>query len=200
MRVVVASVALLLAAGAAPAAAQPAGKATVIKDVVGDANYINDGGEFSFGDTPTATSEPALDLLDVTLSPLKDGRGTITGFTVVANTLAPLRERDQVGLKTRTANCADLLVQYVHSSTATRASLSSGCATDVVPVKATVKGTRLTIVVPFKSMPDKSRTDKLLQTVNVFTQLHLANEPLRGRPVGLLGADTTTANTTYRLR
>lgn len=38
---------------AVPALADHTGKPTKIKDVSGDANYVNDGGELTFGDTPT---------------------------------------------------------------------------------------------------------------------------------------------------
>ena len=200
MKVVLAALAVVTAAGAMPAAADHAGAPTVIKDVAGDANYVNDGGEFGSGDTATPTSDPGLDLLDVTLRALRGVRGEATGFTVVMTTVAPLRARAQVTLKTRTPSCSDILLQYVHSATSSTALLSSGCSPGTVPVRATVDATRLTIVVPFTAMPDKTRKDKQLTTVNAYTQLNLATEPFRNRPVGVLSADTTLASRTYRLR
>ena len=200
MKVVLAALALAAAVGVAPAAADDAGKPTMIKDVAGDANYVNDGGEFESGDTATPTSDPGLDLLDATLSAVRDARGKATGFTVVINTVAPLRDRAQVTLKTRTTNCSDILLQYVHGADSRTALLSSGCSSGNVPVQATADGNRLTMVVPFAAMPDKTRKDKQLSTLNVYTQLHLATDPFRNRPVAVGSADTTLASKTYRLR
>lgn len=39
----------------------------------------------------------------------------IDGFAVVFNTLALLRDRAQIGLKTRTQHCADIHVRYVNT-------------------------------------------------------------------------------------
>ena len=51
------------------------------------------GGEFTSGDTPTPTSDQGLDILDVALQPTRSRTGAVDGFTVVVNTLAPLRNR-----------------------------------------------------------------------------------------------------------
>lgn len=196
--------AALLAASAAvalPAAADHTATPTTIRDVAGDANYVNDGGEFETGDTPTAGSDAGLDVLHVMVRPTTSGpKRAVDGFAVVVDMLAPLRDRAQVTMKTRTQSCPDILVQYVHAAPTPRALLSSGCSPDVVPLAATVQGARLTLTVPYALMPVKSQRDRSLQTINVFSQLHLADEPMRHRPVGVLSADTTLASKSYRLR
>ena len=197
-----ASLALLAGsvAVAVPASADHVGKPTVIKDVAGDANYVNDGGEFDSGDTATPTSDPGLDVLDATIRPTHSRDGKVNGFAIDVNTLVPLRDSGRITMKTRTQNCADILIQYVNAAPAPRALLRSGCSSEVMPLAAEVNGTRLTLTVPYAVMPAKSRKDKLLQTINVFSQLHLAYDPVRDNAFSVLSTDTTLASKTYRLR
>lgn len=56
------------------------------------------------------------------------------------------------------------------------------------------------MILPYALMPAESKKDKLLQTINFFSQIHLAYNPSNNSPVGVLSADTTLASKTYRLR
>jgi hypothetical protein len=169
----------------------------VVDDVAGDANFLNDGGEYTSGDMPTSTSDPSLDLLQVVLAPVERDEVAV-GFTVTFTLLAPLEDDVMVGLKARTPNCPDILLRYVHAPNA-RGRLETGCDRDVTTVGADADGNRLTLTVPFSALPPEALADNVFTTVNASTQIHLATLPGRG-PVGSYPADTTLRRATYTLR
>ncbi len=122
--------------------------------------------------------------MGVTLRPTRSRNGAVKGFAVVIDMFAPLRDRGQISLATRTQNCAVILVQYVNSAPAPRALLSSGCSSETVALTVVRNGTRLTLTVPYAVMPASSKKDKILPRISGYSQHHLASEPLRNRPVG----------------
>lgn len=196
MRIVAASVAVLVV-GALPAGAAPH-RPLVIADPAGDANFVNDGGEFESGNQPTATSEPSLDLRRVEVAPTRSG-GTTTGFTVSMTTQGELRDRTQLTLKTRTQSCPDILLVYVHRAGGPAAVLSSGCSPERTPLVTQVEANGITVTVPFSSLPAKARGDRMLGTVNAYSQLHLASDPFQ-RQIGTTLVDTTLQDVSYRMR
>lgn len=199
MNVTAVSMALLLAA-AVPALADHSPRSLVISDPAGDANSVNDGGEYSFGNRPTQTSRPALDIRKVELAATTDDAETVTGLRLTFTLHAPLEDRTQLTLKTRTATCADILLQYVHGDGEPSGRLSSGCERDVRRLAASVDGTSVTLTVPLAALPAKARADNVLQTVNAGSQFHLTRDPLLGRSVASNLVDTTLDRVTYRLR
>lgn len=189
--------ALSLAAVLAAAAPAVAGddRPLVLHDVTGDANGINDGGEFHTGDRPTPGSQPAFDLRSVELAPIVEGART-TGLTVTYRMQAPLTDRLQLNLKVRTPSCPDIYLQYVHGSQP-RAQLSTGCSYSVHSIAAKASGDTVTLTVPFSKLPGKALHDNVFTTVNAFSQLHVASAA--SRMVGIKMFDTTLDRATYQL-
>ncbi len=112
MRVLAAAL-LALVASAVPAAADRPPPPLVIGDTAGDANFVNGGGEFGNGNQPTPTSEPSLDLRRIEIAALTRG-GSRMGFTVALTMEGVLKDSVGLRLKTRTQNCPDILLTYVH--------------------------------------------------------------------------------------
>ncbi len=163
MRLATTTLALLLLAGA-PAAASHSTATLVIRDPARDANFVNDGGEFGSGNMATPTSQPSLDLRRVELAPTRSSTGALTGFSVTLDLQAPVTDRTQLTLKTRTANCADILLQFARQDGRPHAQLVSGCSTDVRRLAVQVVGKQVRMTVPFSALPAKAQTDGLLQT------------------------------------
>lgn len=195
---------LVLAASALPAHANHAGGGSdrsklVLGDPAGDANFVNDGGEHGNGNRSTPVSEPSLDIRRVEVAPI--GRGdNRTGFTVKITTEGDLRDRTRLTFATRTKNCADIYLRYVHGSGDPVAQIGSGCSSGVVPLTARVESNRVTLVVPFSALPVRARQDDVLTRANVFSQVHVVREPVTGRWLATNMVDTTLQNVTYRMR
>lgn len=190
-----------LSLAAALAAATPALASSdptlTMADIAGDANGINDGGEFFTGNRPTPTSQPTLDLRGIRLAPIVEGSSR-TGLTVTFRMQAPVADRLQVTVTADTPNCPDINLRYAHGAGATGL-LSSGCSKGLTPVAAEVRGNTVTLTVPFSVLPAKARQDNVLNRVNAYSQVHLASTPPR-QPTGSSMIDTTLQGATYRLR
>ncbi len=197
MKIALASAALVMAA-AVPALG--AGSSPLIADPRGDANFLNDGGEFHTGNQPTAGSDPALDLREVRFARLRAADGTTTGFVVTVTTEAPLRDKAQVTVYGRTRSCGAVQIKYVQGGATPRAALTTGCSSNAILLKTARDGRRLTVTVPLSALPTKARADNVLQRINAYSQVHLATEPLNRRPTGTNMVDTTIAGSSYPLR
>jgi hypothetical protein len=201
----VAAALLVLVTAAAPAAASGP-RPVVIGDPAGDANFINDGGEHESGNLSTPISEPSLDLRQVEVAPLTRAGSTV-GFTVAVTMQGVLKDRVQLAVGTRTPNCPDIVLRYVHDEADPAAWLSSGCPNDwqplqvqATPLQVRVEPQKVTIVVPFTALPEKARQDKVLTMVNVASAMHLARVPTWPGSVHTNAVDTTLPNVTYRMR
>ncbi len=211
MKIALASAALVIVA-AVPAFG--AGSSTVIGDPGGDANFLNDGGEFHTGNQPTPGSDPSLDLREVRFTPLRAANGTTTGFVVTVTTEAPLRDRAQITVYSQTRSCGAVQIKYVDGARSTRlrydgsggrprppaALLTTGCSSGGVLLETARDGRRLTVTVPLYALPSKARADNVLQRINAYSQVHVVNEPLNHRPTGTSMIDTTIAASSYTLR
>jgi hypothetical protein len=201
----VAAALLVLVTAAAPAAASGP-RSLVFGDPAGDADFINDGGEHESGNLPTPTSEPSLDLRQVEVAPLTRAGSTV-GFTVSITMEAALKERVQLSVGTRTANCPDIVLRYVHDEADPAAWLSSGCPSnwqplqvEATPLEVRVERRKVTIVVPFTALPEKARQDKVLTRVNAASHVHVAQDPMTQRSLATNLVDTTLQNVAYRMR
>ena len=195
---------LVLAASALPAHGNHAGGGSdrsklVLGDPAGDANFVNDGGEHGNGNRSTPVSEPSLDVRRVEVAPI--GRADKrTGFTVTITTEGDLRDWTQLTFKTRTKNCPDIMLRYVHGAADPVARMRSGCSSDYVPLSARVESRSVTLVVPFSALPERASQDRVLQRANTSSQFHVASEPVFGHRIGTNLADTTLQDAMYRMR
>jgi hypothetical protein len=189
---------LLIALGPGASAAD-AVVPTVIQDTAGDANFINDSREYSFGDRPSDQSDPVLDVRRVTLSPTYDD-DRVDGFLAQLTLEAAPEARTYAEIKSRTQRCADIYFIYQHRPEgAGQVTFHGDCNRRVrVPLTTTVTGSTITFHVPFRLLPAVVLEDNHLTTVNAGTSLttHLAP----GLLVHTGSADTTLTRARYRLR
>ncbi len=174
---------VLAAAAASPALAAPkkglpAAKPLVITDKAGDANGLNSQSHLAPADPSQSGGgeRSAADLLSVSLGRLDNGKA-VTGLKVTFTLAAAPDQGTIYRLQAATPDCSTFWIAYaVPIGGTANASLRENCSGTAVstPVSATVKGSTITVTVPFALMPKSVKAGTTLSDVFGETKGHAA--------------------------
>ena len=202
--VVTAVVCLLASAGTAGASASTTER-LVLRDIAGDANAVNDQGEGLVGNVATSPQVAQADLRSITLGPMTDADGHVTGLRVAVTTTArpaPLTHGTPLAygvVLQPTPDCRFVVEHVTHAVSPTghrtpaagrlRHSCDDGRYTEL-PLRTALRGRTATVELPYSVLPAQAQRGAEARGAAAYVRTAPFGELNRTRPVEIDGART----------
>lgn len=195
-----------LVAGAGPAVASASTtERLVLRDIAGDANAVNDQGEGLVGNVATSSQVAQADLRSITLRPMTDADGHVTGLRLAVTTTArpaPLADGTPLAygvVLQPAADCRFVVEHVTHAVSPTgqrtpaagrlRHSCDDGRYVEL-PLHTTVEGRTATVDVPYSVLPAQAQRGAEARGPAAYVRTAPFGQLNRSRPVEIDGART----------